>query len=187
MQFLNFVDWLSSRTLHDNLINRMESSTRIHFFVWTPHAGSHQINTDATNQVRTLDDFLQEHCLTYLHRGQILERSFTFQFYGIQSNDVLVAVLDGSIDCCRWLEVTADRDQFISKIQQLDNVHRGQSFRATDRLLARLETRPIVYRRMVKMMLEKQERLNTISFPSQVAVIPEPAATISDQPLPQIW
>jgi hypothetical protein len=69
----------------------------------------------------------------------------------------------------------------------LDPRYRAAFVGAADRALARFETRPVAYRRMVRKMLNLQERFDECRIHSPRLVIPEPASDISDQPLPRLW
>jgi hypothetical protein len=157
----------------------MEPPLQIQLFVSTPHDPPRQIETSVTDRIAVLDFHFKNRHFTYVHRGQILDTSCTFQFYGIRSRDAIVALSPDSVQRSVW----SDQEQ----LALLDPNYRDAFMRASDRSLARFETRPSLYQKMVRRMLQLQEQLDVRRIGTGEVVIPEPAVSISDQPLPRIW
>jgi hypothetical protein len=85
-----------------------------------------------------------------------------------------------------WKKVTRD-DAFSARIQYvLDDDYRREVFRHLDVSLKKMELKPRLYRRAIKSYLDRRKN-GKLDMPPCTAVIPEPAESVSDQPLPFLW
>jgi hypothetical protein len=160
----------------------------ITLFILRPHSLHCQVETERTSRIGILDTLLREKSLLYLHHGEILERSFTFEFYRIQSKDALIAFQPNTSDHRKWLTMTKDQESFVTKMRlAFDPVFRDVFCRLSDHCLTKFEMRARPHRQMVKKMLLLQDEIEARDKPSWTAVIPGRPRSISDQPLPVLW
>jgi hypothetical protein len=163
-------------------------SSQLTLFICRPHSLHCQVVTERTSQIGILNTLLDEKSLLFLHHGEILERSFTFAFYGIQSKDALIALPQNTSDHRRWLAWTKDQDSFVMKMRlMLDPDYRAAFCRLSDHCMTRFEMRARPHRQMVKKMLVLQDELDEYDSPKRSVVIPGTPKAISDQPLPVLW
>jgi hypothetical protein len=85
-----------------------------------------------------------------------------------------------------WLRVTKD-DGFSARIQYvLDMDYRREVLKHLDVSIKKMELKPRLYRRGIKSFLERNKN-GGLDIPACTAIIPEPAESVSEQPLPFIW
>jgi hypothetical protein len=120
-----------------------------------------------------------------VHRGQVIDRQCTFQCYKIQNGDSIVVLAQAARTRERWLNLTADDDDFHVMMRVAANVNsRSEFLRLRDAHRMRMESDPRRFRKICRRMPTLTEGARGTS---EETVIPEPAAEMRDDSLPALW
>ena len=88
----------------------------------------------------------------FIYNGQYLGNEFTFDFYGMNDHDIIVAVPDNcefNLSNNNWIHASRDSDEIADRISfSLNSKTRPEASRLQDLRFTTVERKPRLYRRM---------------------------------------
>jgi hypothetical protein len=150
-----------------------------------PRYGIVPLRVRRSDAIGSLAGRVKDAAADFVFRGQILDRRSTFDDCGVTDNDSIV-ILHGEQNRARWVRVTAEDDQFQEMVQfAASSAGRSEFLRVRDIHRMRIESNPTRYRRYIRGILAGNKDPADIFAPE--TVVPEPAAELCSDPLPQLW
>jgi hypothetical protein len=162
-----------------------EVEDRITISILIPHYRLQMIHVFRSSTIRALRKSLNDSSLIF--NGQLLDDDFTIEFYGVQSNDAIVAIPSKPErkETMRWMKITRDSDVFDETVRSLaSRTSRPESFRLHDLRAFRLESRPRAFRKLCRDWQESGSPAKVEKIPTQM---PVGSSTIPEEPLPICW
>jgi hypothetical protein len=163
---------------------------KVELKVCSPYQPVRLISARLSGQIGALQTLWPSAPKRFIFNGLELLNGMTFDFYGIQDGDSIVALpLDHGesiYGTSSWLNATRDAEAFNEALKwMLDPVTSNEAARLRDLHLMRLERRP---KGLIKMYSPLLAREQSERSPAIAARIPcAPALAPSTEPLPELW
>jgi hypothetical protein len=125
------------------------TSDRMKLRVCAVKTGICEVIVNPTGPVSVLATLFPGKCPTFIHRGQILCGSMSFEFYGIKDGEAIIAMLgtETTFDLPRWSSITQDA-AFNDKVALLlDSGMKRSTARLRDVAFLKFQNRPRQFRR----------------------------------------
>jgi hypothetical protein len=150
-----------------------------------PRYGIVPLRVCVSDSIGSLATRVRDANADFVFKGQLLDRRSTFDNCRIADKDSIV-MLCGVQNRARWVKLTADDDGFQDMVQSAASAEgRSEFLRIRDIHLMRIESSPRRYRRFIRGQLAENRDAVDIFAPH--TVVPEPAAELCSEPLPQLW
>jgi len=123
-----------------------------------------------------------------VYDGQLLNKNFSFSFYNVKNQDVLVAIrtVDLGEMAPNWISLTGDLESFKIRMKMLTTGNRAEVERLNDYRLMRLEgARPKVFNRDVNFLARNQEIFNSRTASKNLQTNIPDSHEMGVDPLPQ--
>lgn len=151
-----------------------QKSSIISVYLCVPKNYARRVNVNVNSNIDIFQKRFPNEPKKYIYNGQYLFSNFTFAYYGIKNNDVIVAVSDdkNKIDFTNnnWMHASRDSDDIAKRIAFSINVKtRSEASRLRDLKFMSIERKANVYRKMCTMVNKslddlgkRDEIINTI-------------------------
>jgi hypothetical protein len=124
-----------------------------------------------------------------MYRGQVLQNENTIGFYGVQTDDLIVALpRNAPPDITqRWMRVAVDNEAFEDRLKLATNPQaKAEQLRLRDLIIMKQELKRRADRNAIARMVWLTDAF-TPATPPTPTIIPEPAVEISTEPLPMLF
>ena len=141
----HFRFWMSLSQIECN-----EDSLSIYLCV--PKKYTRRICIKKNQKINTLQKRFPNDPKKFIFNGQYLGEEFTFNFYGINNHDIIVAVPDNcgfDLSNSNWIHASRDSDDIADRISfSMNSKTRPEASRLRDLKFMSIERKPRIYRKM---------------------------------------
>jgi hypothetical protein len=161
-------------------------TAKIQLFIVIPHGCIRTLSLCRSSTIESIAETLHGTNVWFVYNGELLNPKCTLEFYGIKTNDALVAVRSNEHNDMNhhWMRMTRDSETFLNSLRFCANQEsRDNARRLHDLRTMRLETRPKAYRRHIS----KWAQIDAPHISAVPTILGEPAVEVACDPLPQCW